>query len=575
MQRDETQITGSDFSLMNSFFKLMTDQKGRKPDRALIKQQVSAFLKQAESQGNLDRVARQMVTLIDLDNLLPASYAKFEPLLVEGMTFLLCQLPLSRLTQKIVDQLLLPANSSPGDRICVLINDMTALQKLGQVICRSPGLHPEFKKALTNLEDNVKTVSYQSLLPAIQKELHTAGPDYTFSIEKRILAEASVCAVVPAKVSQKGKPSDSQAVLKLVKPAVRQNLDRELELLDQLANFFDSNKKVWGLNKFKFRDTFNQVRCLLENETDLKSEQRNLDAAMNYYGSEASVLVPQRLPCSTAGMTVMSRVEGNKITDVEHLSQKQRRRLAEALVRTCILRPIQDLGEQSIFHGDPHAGNIAYRFQGSKPLIILYDWGMLGRLSRLQRFAFVLLAFGIETKSEMAVFYATDIIAEGRISKDSELSRNVKPVIAQVLSDPGKQIRGVLPAIEGLIEELTYQGVKFPTELLMFEKALVTLKGVQTDIDPTFNRDDYLVWAAMGRFFTDLFRLRLHRLIIEEIWTLYRYRPSKLMDVQKLIFKMGLEFGLSWFKMPLGSKLYWPLKNILRTSTLILRAAIR
>jgi hypothetical protein len=244
MQPDKAKTAVPDFSLMNIFFKLMTDQKGGNPDRTLIKKKVEAFLKHAELQGNLDSVARQMVTQIDLDNLLPASYAKFKPLLVEGMNFLLCQLPLSRLTQKIVDQLSLPTNSSPGDRICVLINDMTALQKLGQVICRSPGLHPEFKKALINLEDNVKTVSYQSILPAIQKELHLAGPDYTFSIEKRILAEASVCAVVPAKVSQKGKPSDTQAVLKLVKPAVRKNLEKELELLDQLADFLIRTKKL-------------------------------------------------------------------------------------------------------------------------------------------------------------------------------------------------------------------------------------------------------------------------------------------------------------------------------------------
>ena len=94
---------------------------------------------------------------------------------------------------------------------------------------------------------------------------------------------------------------------------------------------------------------------------------------------------------------------------------------------------------------------------------------------------------------------------------------------------------------------------------------MVTLRGVQTYTDPIFNRDDYLVRAAMGRFLTDLFRLRIHRLIIEEIWMLYRYHPCKLMDVQTLIFKMGLEFGLSWFKMPLGSKLYWPVKNFLGT----------
>ena len=55
-------------------------------------------------------------------------------------------------------------------------------------------------------------------------------------------------------------------------------------------------------------------------------------------------------------MTVMTRVEGEKITNVQHLSKKQRRKLAGALAKTCILHPIQDIGEGGLFHGDPHGG---------------------------------------------------------------------------------------------------------------------------------------------------------------------------------------------------------------------------
>jgi ubiquinone biosynthesis protein len=545
----------SDCSFADSLLVFMSDIKDRKQDAATIKQQVSDFLKQANEQENLDPIVRRMLLFIGLNNFLPPCYDKFQPPLIEGMIFLLCKLPLSRLAQKITDQMLLPTESSQGHRVYVLINDMPTLQKLCQIICRSPGLAPEFKTALTDLEDNVKTVSYQSLLPTIQKELDANDPDYRFSTEKNIMAEASVCAVVAAEVRESGEEVATQAVLKFVKPAVKRNLPQELELIDQLADFLDQNKKNWEFGEFRFRDTFEQVRRLLENETDLSSEQRNLDKVANYYRTHRSVRVPERLHCSTDGMTVMTRVEGNKITDVADLTRKQRQRLAAALVKTCILNPIRDLKEESLFHGDPHAGNIAYRFQKGKPHVILYDWGMMGKLSRLQRFSLMLMVFGILTKNEMAIFYAADILARLQISSDSDLSYAVKRSIAKTISNRNERTKGVLSTIERLIEEMTYCGVIFPTDLLMFEKALVTLKGVQNDIDPTFDRDDYLFWAALRCFWTDVFKLRLHRLALEEIWNLYRFSLCRLMDLQRLIFKIGLEFGLFCLRLPLDYKL--------------------
>ena len=542
-------------SFRDSLTIFMSDIKNGKQDAATTKQQVSDFLKQAKEQEKLDPIVRRMLLFIGLNNFLPSCYGKFQLPLIEGMIFLLCKMPLTRLSQKITDQLLLPADSSQGKRVCVLINDMPTLQKLCQVICRSPGLAPEFKMALTELENNVKTVSYQSLSPIIQNELDASDPNYRFSTDKKIMAEASVCAVVAAEVRESGEEVAKQAVLKFVKPAVKKNLPQELELIDQLADFLDQNKKNWGFGEFKFRYTFEQVRRLLENEIDLSSEQRNLDKISNYYRTHSSVSVPERLRCSTDCMTVMSRIEGNKITDVADLTPKQRQRLAAELVKTCILNPIQDLKEESLFHGDPHAGNIAYRFQKGKPHVILYDWGMMGKLSRLQRFSLMLMVFGILAKTDIAVFYAADILARLQISSDSDLSYAVKRSIARAISNRNEPKKGVLSTIERLIEEMTYCGVIFPTDLLMFEKALVTLKGVQADIDPTFDRDDYIFWAALRTFWTDVFKLRLHRFILEEIWSLYRFSLSQFMDLQKLVFKISIVFGLFCIRLPLENKM--------------------
>ena len=46
----------------------------------------------------------------------------------------------------------------------------------------------------------------------------------------------------------------------------------------------------------------------------------------------------------------------------------------------------------------------------------------------------------------------------------------------------------VLADINSIMEEVTYKGVVFSADLLLFQKALVTLKGVIADVDSNYNR---------------------------------------------------------------------------------------
>lgn len=249
-------------------------------------------------------------------------------------------------------------------------------------------------------------------------------------------------------------------------------------------------------------------------------------------------------------MTVMTRIDGTKITDVNHLTQKERRRLVSSLAKICILRPIQDMREESIFHGDPHAGNISYTFEGAQPRIIFYDWGMLGRLKRLERFTMALLTLGLIMGNRKLIFYTADIITRRQTSTSKVMSDNIMAIIDEAITGQKNQVRGLLSSIEFLFERLTYQGVLFSADLLMYEKALVTLKGVLADVDPTFNRDDYMIWAAMTTFLDDVVRLRLLKLLIKDAWTLYRHSLSVMFDLQKVIGWFLLDVGRLWRKLP-------------------------
>jgi len=508
----------------------------KSPTLGSMRKGTMAVLKEASAEGALEGIVRQMVAATGIQGFLPSRYAAYQPVVVEGLIFMMSRLPLTRLAEKVVDQLRLSPDALPALRLYTLIKDMPTLQKLGQVICRNPGLDPEFKRFFVDLEDNIQTVSVAHLHTSLKREIKRGDPAYCVIPEKKILAEATVCAVVPATVQTAWNRPAIRAVLKVVKPRIKRHMSSELALIDRLVIFLDQNRHAWGLGDFDFQSTLAQVRTILANEVDLVSEQKNIDLAGRHFRCDPSLSIPERLPASTPFMTVMTRLDGTKITEVQRLSKAQRRRLAAAVADICILGPIQDARKGGLFHGDPHAGNLAYRFDRSRPQIIFYDWGMLGRLTPLERTAMLLLVMGLLTGSEKLIFYTSDVLTRGQLSKANAMRRRSRKIIhAAVSAQPGDR-RGGLSSIEFLFEKLTREGVVFSSDLMMFEKALLTLKGVLADIDPTFDRDAHMVRGAVMLFVNDLIRLRILALFLKEAWRLYRHSLALLIDLQKVIF---------------------------------------
>jgi len=534
-------------ALMGRLMAVMAPDGGKPPSRSVVRRRVIDLLKKAEAEREYTEIVSTVVKFAGIEDLLPKRYAKFNAPVVEGTIFVISSLPVARVADKIVDQLFLDPDIPPGRRLYTLVEDMPSLQKLGQVICRDPGIDPEFKKVLIDLEDNIVTLTFGAVKRVLEKEIASITRPCAIVPEKRILAEASVSAVIPASVEIEDGTRYT-AVLKLLKPAVRKNLPKELALLERLADFLDSRKKDWELGVFHFRGTLDRVKNLLENEANLTMEQKNMEKVRSYYAKDRSVTIPYGLPVSTPTMTVMTRVDGRKITDVEGLTGAQKSSLAERLTRLCILKPIQDLNEETIFHGDPHAGNIAYIFDGDRPTIIFYDWGMMGKLTLIERFALVVVSLGLIMGNKQAVFWASDIVTKGQLSSDKEQSRVVMKLIEEAISGMSGNAGGVLSAMETLFERFTYHGIVFSADLMLYQKAMLTLKGVIADICPDFDRNDCLIRSALITFLSDLIQLKILKMIMKDAGGVYRNSLLLFLQLQVSIFRLLGSVGILWMK---------------------------
>jgi ubiquinone biosynthesis protein len=165
-----------------------------------------------------------------------------------------------------------------------------------------------------------------------------------------------------------------------------------------------------------------------------------------------------------------------------------------------LFAPVGDV----LFHADPHAGNLLYDRRSSE--LIILDWALTERLTIRQRRQLALLFLMIFLRDPVG---ASDAVLA--LSPSGGRGRKMQPKrIRQIVTDylnslPVKQIPGAVDAVN-LLERLGWQGVRLPSSLLMFRKALFTLDGILHDIGaPEFSMESVMVrhimksWAGKWR----------------------------------------------------------------------------
>ena len=123
-----------------------------------------------------------------------------------------------------------------------------------------------------------------------------------------------------------------------------------------------------------------EVRLLLERELDFaRRAGAPWRRRRRTYRSTIGIRVPRVIPeLCTAEITAMSEESGVKVTDAFPRSPIRRARIAEQLIEALIAVPLFSGKDPSVFHADPHAGNLLYD-EPNRELVVL-DWALAERL---------------------------------------------------------------------------------------------------------------------------------------------------------------------------------------------------
>jgi ubiquinone biosynthesis protein len=465
-----------------------------------LKEKLNAMAAAMGAEAIIKHVAREIVERTQPQRAIPEVYGHYRSVVRDGIEFFLSQVDRDRLIKLVVSQLKLDPEAGTQERLLELAKRFPTLHKLGQIIARNPNIDPVVKKWLIHLENGCYGTPLDGIMERIGGQLEQADNRERVQVQPAILSEASVGAVI-AFHWKKPSPQDRiEGVFKILKPGIRQHLDEELLILEKTAAFFDENRHRYPLKDFKFLDVFREVREMLVKEIDLAAEQANLVEAARFYKDMKSIQIPQLFPFSTDAMTAMAYLKGPKITDAP-LNQEQRKRCAAVLFEALVCRPLFARREPSLFHGDPHAGNIlAVKDPASGVLRIgLLDWSLAGRLTKRDRVKTAQLIQAVIKKDLSGICHSVKALAIGA-SMDNFLQRQKSHhlVLRLVRSSEFDRLSLIKKTFK-LLEQLTFEGFVFPADLMLFRKAIFTLEGVLFDLWPSFDMN-----AAVTQHLTTL-----------------------------------------------------------------------
>jgi ubiquinone biosynthesis protein len=441
-----------------------------------------------------DPILGTIRALLESVQLLPESYATYQPLLVDALLFFFARLTPEHMSEIVLAQAALDPEADADTRLVALLQQCPTLHKLGQVVSHERDLPLALRTRLQTLESLPPATDPAEFADFIRNEL---GETDGLAVAPAALAEGSVAVVVPfAHTASDG--TRTEGVFKFLKTRAVERMREELAVWNGLSDYLAERSHFYDLPVLDYRGMLEGVAGLLLHEIEIEREQANLRWAAAFYADSKDVVVPRLLPFSTPRLTAMERIEGTKVTDPA-VAQTARRKLAKTLVKTLIAEPFWKASDlPARFHADPHAGNLFVTPDGR---LAIFDWALMTELAESQLSAVVRALLAALTLDELEAFAAVERL--GRVD-DPAATR------AEISNSLGLVRRGTFPGfvwLVAMLDRLARAGsLTFPEELTLFRKSLLTLTGVVADVCEEGSVDDVLVRSGAAQFGRELRR---------------------------------------------------------------------
>ena len=415
-----------------------------------------------------------------------------------------------------------------GERLCQGLTELGPIYiKFGQLLStRIDLLPPEIAQSLSRLQDDVEPFCGSEAKQIVEKALGEDITEHFEDFDDTPMAAASIAQVHAAKLK-----TGEDVVIKVLRPNVRTIINKDLLLLNNIANWMHLN--LANSQRFKPREVVADYERTILNELDLVREANNAEKLRKNWADSDLLYVPKVYHdlCHEKVM-VMERIYGVQISDLETLraAGTNMQELSERGVEIFFTQVFRD----SFFHADMHPGNIFVDITDpEKPRYAAIDFGIMGTLNAQdQRYlAENFLAFFNRDYYQVAKLH----IDSGWVppgTKVEDFEQAIESVCDPIFGKPLSEI-----SFGHLLINLFQTAQKFNMEvqpqLVLLQKTLLYIEGLGRQLYPELD-----LWKTAMPYLENWLRERMSiKNLVKEIEQKLPYWREKFPEIPDLVYQ--------------------------------------
>lgn len=348
--------------------------------------------------------------------------------------------------------------------------------KLGQILStQRTSLPKTVINELAKLQDCVNPLPFETIKPFIEKELNGKVNNTFLEINENPIASASIGQVYEATLL-----NGEKVIFKIQKPNVAETIELDLKIIYPWILLLERNTK-WGKEHKPLR-VFDELKRNLSVEVNYIKEAENCQKISEELKEIDNIHIPKIYwTYTTQRLLVMEAVYGTKVDNINELKQKEidLKKCADILIEA-YLKQILDF---SFYHADPHPGNIAIDDNG---IIILYDFGMVGSLSKYNKNLIILLLVAILREDIDRIAEIIVEMGKNDFIDESFVEREINKLLIKYYRTALREI-SVVDVMEEVFKLANEVNLTLSPEFLLLGKCLIELEGIVTLIVPDVN----------------------------------------------------------------------------------------
>ena len=353
--------------------------------------------------------------------------------------------------------------------------------KFGQIISTRIDMLPDNVVAiLAQLQDNVPPFQAEQAEKIISKNIGKPLRHIFKNFNPNPIGSASLAQVHSAQLQ-----NNRTVVIKILRPKLKININRNLKTLYQLAAIIDHYHPNGEI--IRATEVIQDYDTAIHNEIDLSIEAANCSQMYRNTRSDSTVHIPKVIwQYCCKNMIVTEFVPGLEVSNIKKL--RQHKVNTRILAHHLLLLFLKQTFEHNFFHADMHPGNILIDCKiPTKPIIGLVDFGIVGTMTKLDQFAIAqnLIAFFNRDYDRIIELH----IASGwipPIENRQNMMNQIRAIGEPLYAKPLKEI-SFAKVLAALIQIARQYHMIVQPQLILLQKTIFNIEALARRLDPELN----------------------------------------------------------------------------------------